>query len=236
MEGGKGCSVLTLLLICSAKYCAGKRCVDDVKGVCNANDLFGWCFYSQSSGVLNCDEEKFCAKQAQIRTKLSAYGCFNRSETEVNCCCNEASMCNYQFIEDSKGANEEHETSVHSQTCSFLYTVEKTEYHFNSCRDPWCFSLLIQNISSEGLGREESSLKGCQSWILHRILDAKERPQLSAKLPYIETMKIFLEKPRCSEIVGSKVTTMNETRQACVDFYFKVANSDLSNILLGGFQ
>uniref|UniRef100_A0A0N5AZ80 Protein quiver n=1 Tax=Syphacia muris TaxID=451379 RepID=A0A0N5AZ80_9BILA len=131
-------------------------------------------------------------------------------------------MCNYQFIDENRESEDVNDELPHSQSCSFQYSVENTEYRYNSCQDPWCLTLLTQNISSEGLGQKESTIRGCQSWLLHRALEVQDNIKLKSRAPaYVNLIKVLLKQPRCRAIVDPMTPIINGSQQACIDFSFQ---------------
>ncbi|VIO95345.1 Uncharacterized protein BM_BM17598 [Brugia malayi] len=67
-----------------------RDCVDSVKGICETNNLFGWCFHDKISGLFDCDKSKYCSNQESLRRRLNSTGCFDRGNDNIKCCCNEA--------------------------------------------------------------------------------------------------------------------------------------------------
>ncbi|VDN03724.1 unnamed protein product [Thelazia callipaeda] len=113
-----------------------RDCVDNVKGLCETNNIFGWCFHDKVTGVFNCDSSMYCANQEFLRGKMNSTGCFDRASDDIKCCCNEADMCNYNFL------NLKMEATIGYQSCIFNYQTSETTIHFKNCIDPWCFAYL----------------------------------------------------------------------------------------------
>ncbi|KAK6105679.1 hypothetical protein QQG55_21200 [Brugia pahangi] len=188
-----------------------RDCVDSEKGICETNNLFGWCFHDKISGLFDCDKSKYCSNQESLRGRLNSTGCFDRGDDNIKCCCNEADMCNYNFL------NVKPIMSIGFQSCVYNYQYDKSIAHFKNCFDPWCFAYFKYN--SDG---SEAILRGCQSRALKRLKIDRQTPRIANRV-YFDDMDDLLEQPRCDQFVD-KTYIINDTTIACLDLYSKQYN------------
>uniref|UniRef100_A0A915PM05 Uncharacterized protein n=1 Tax=Setaria digitata TaxID=48799 RepID=A0A915PM05_9BILA len=187
-----------------------RDCVDSVKGICETNDLFGWCFHDKISGAFDCDSSKFCASQGSLRGRLNSTGCFDRGTDDIKCCCNEADMCNYNFL------NVKPTKTVGFQSCIYNYKSDETVIHFKNCFDPWCIAYFKYDIDGN-----EAILRGCQSRTLKRFKMDRQASAHVANRIYFGDMNDLLEQPRCNQLVDES-DSINGTITVCLDLFSKV--------------
>ncbi|VDM43186.1 unnamed protein product [Toxocara canis] len=205
--------LLIVLMLSSLPTIRSRTCVDDVKGLCHAHDIFGWCYHDKVTGTFNCDDESFCANQTQLKGKVNSTGCFDRGADNIKCCCNEASMCNYNFIhvEPIVMMNT-------SQSCKYSYEKPDADIvHFKNCVDPWCIAFISANVE----GGPSAVLRGCQSRILQKLTTDKKRTNPDPNTIIFYGMDELLRQPRCQEIVGAD-RPENGTQRACLDIFYMV--------------
>ncbi|TKR94254.1 hypothetical protein L596_008565 [Steinernema carpocapsae] len=185
-------------------------CANDKTGICEVNDLGGWCFHDKKTGEFTCDDESYCRNQSTLFGKINVAGCFTK-EGNIRCCCNVGQLCNPQLVYQQPEI-----PSTSGQKCSYLQEDPREEtVIYKDCQEKWCIAFMY---NTEDKGSPVVINRGCESRFLLKHIQNKAMDDEFHNNTQWKKTDIAFKKPRCSEIVKESVPWLNDTQQQCLDF------------------
>ncbi|CEF67241.1 Hypothetical protein SRAE_2000190500 [Strongyloides ratti] len=190
-----------------------RSCSDSKKGVCEVDDLGGWCYHNITSNEYNCDENNFCGNKENLKGRTNFGGCYKsgNSEESTECCCNKGELCNLAMMVLQYEGNDD------LQKCYFA--KEKSDEEtivYKECIEPYCLLYMEKDL----IGGVSKVFHGCETKSIYKYKTAKIEDEIIGNNSQWKDFEYIFHSPRCSEMLNYVEPNENGTKIACIDTTF----------------
>uniref|UniRef100_A0A0K0F7X0 Uncharacterized protein n=1 Tax=Strongyloides venezuelensis TaxID=75913 RepID=A0A0K0F7X0_STRVS len=199
--------------ILNAYHVYSRFCSDSKKGVCEVDDLGGWCYHNITSNEYNCDEQNFCGNKENLKGRTNFGGCYKSGESEESseCCCNKGELCNLAMMVAQREGNND------LQKCYFAKERSDEEtIVYKECVEPYCLIFMEKDMIG-GLSRV---FHGCESKSMYKYITSRNNNEVDGNSSDWKEFESIAQNPRCIEMLNYVEENENGTKIACIDANF----------------
>uniref|UniRef100_A0A0N4ZMS4 Myristylated protein n=1 Tax=Parastrongyloides trichosuri TaxID=131310 RepID=A0A0N4ZMS4_PARTI len=203
-------NIAILFLYFNLYFVSSRFCTDSKKGICEVDDLGGWCYHNITSNEYSCDDNNFCTNKENLKGRTNFGGCYKSGDSEesTECCCNKGELCNLAMMVAQSEGNDDLQKCYYANEKSNEETVV-----YKECVEPYCLVYMEKDV----IGTTSRVFHGCESKTIFRYKTSKIENDIYGNNTNWDEFEKIVENPRCSRILDLVEPNENGTKIGCID-------------------